>query len=194
MGRFFRPLALVAAAVLVGCGDERRAGGDEQAPAAAPQAGTEFSESGVPFRFRVPEGWRVQRGAAAGEMEALVVLVPPAGSGPGAAVQLTASRRIPGGGGTNLESALDGVASGVKAQGATSYSARGRRDVMVGDYRGREETAEFGGQGGQTLAMRTAVFSDGFRIFGISLVAPPAAIAAYERDFEAIIRSFRSAS
>jgi hypothetical protein len=188
---------VVAAAVLVGCGDERRAGGEDTAPqatAAAPQAGTEFSESGVPFRFRVPEGWRVQRGAAAGEMEALVVLVPPAGTGPGAAVQLTASRRIPGGGGTNLETALDGVAAGVKAQGATSYAGRGRRDVMVGDYRGREETAEFGGQGGQTLAMRTVVFSDGFRIFGLSLVAPPTALATYERDFEAILGSFETAS
>ncbi|MBD0318940.1 MAG: hypothetical protein ICV87_01305 [Gemmatimonadetes bacterium] len=148
----------------------------------------------MPFSFRVPEGWRAQRGAGSGEIDALVVLVPPLETGPGAAVQLTASRRIPGGGGGNLETALDGVASGVKGQGATSYTSRGRRDVMVGDYRGRDEAAEFGGPGGQMLTMRTAVFTDGFRIYSISLVARPEGFAGYEPDFDAILRSFQPAS
>ena len=179
---------LAAALVLAACGDRPA---EERAARPAAPAAPEFSESGVPFRFEVPAGWRVQRGYAAGPAAALVVAVPAAGSPGGAAVQITASQPFVSGAGPNVEAALNGVAERVKAQGATTYTSAGRRDVSVAGHPGREEAAEFSGTGGQTLATRTAVFSDGYRIYSISLVAPPAGIAAHQPAYDTILRTFR---
>ena len=91
-----RRLAAVVA-LLAACGGEP----ERAAESAAVQrpAAPEFSEPGVPFRFEVPAGWRVQRGRAQGEIAALVVAVPGAGPGPpmhGPVLQ--AATRVPGGG------------------------------------------------------------------------------------------------
>ena len=171
--------------LLAACGGERA-----PEPAATRQpAAPEWAEPGVPFRFEIPAGWRVQRGHAGGEIAALVVAVP--GTSGGAAIQITASPPMTAGVGPDVEVALNGVAEGVRAQGASTYTSRGRRDVTVAGQPGREESAEFAGANGQTLATRTAVFSDGYRIYSISLVAPPGGIATHQGSYDAILRSFR---
>jgi hypothetical protein len=182
-------VSLAAMLLLAACGD--RAAERPRAAAPAAPAAPEFSDSGVPFRFQVPAGWRVQRGYAAGSIAALVVAVPDAGASSKAAVQITASQPFTTGPGPDVEAAMNGVAERVKAQGATTYTRSGRRDVSVAGHPGREEAAEFSGDGGQTLASLTAVFSDGYRIYSISLVAPPAGIAAHQAAYDLILRSFR---